>query len=142
MRTWALIVLCSLLAACGEDEAPPIVTPPGLAFVDAYEAAYGDDDADAFFALHTKASQKYLVTEGMPEGRQRTVGGWFMGFRKGLDPEAPSPLGGPYASERRDGDKLICVIRKAGGTEERELTLVQEDGAWRFDLLDTYIPDR
>ena len=34
---------------------------------------------------------------------------------------------------------LICVIREAGGTRERELILVDEDGRWRFDLLNTYM---
>ncbi len=137
MRILGFFATCLCLAACAEEE--PVFLP-GLAFVDAYETAYEANDAQAFFKLHTKASQRHLVTHGMPENRERTPEGWFMEFRRQIDPKAPSPLGGPYARERREGGKVICVIRQAGGTKERELTLVEEDGAWKLDLLDTYMP--
>ncbi len=138
MRLLGPLALCLCLSACGDDELP--AETPGQAFVDAYEIAYGAGDAHVFFALHTKGSQRHLVTQGMQKGYERTVLAWFNEFRKALDARAPSPLGGPYARERREGDKLICVIGEAGGTRERELTLVQEDGTWRLDLLDTYMP--
>ncbi len=136
----SLPILLFAAVLCGCGDARDQVETPGQAFVDAYEIAYGAGDAQVFFALHTKASQRHLVTQNMPKGHERTVLAWFNEFRKALDARAPSPLGGPYARERREGDKLICVIREAGGTRERELTLVQEDGAWRLDLLHTYMP--